>query len=177
MYDTCINRIHPMIQSEAFGRTFWLDADDNFKSAPTLVNGGADYDARDYVSDWEDWDGVNVDLLLAIYRQLLTTKITKFFEDKMQSIIVLLQLEKNQPEIQLANWHTMSPIGVIFVYYKNMKFKDQFTIVLDSRQHELMLEIFSGAAGLDLPPTCEPEFNSLWESVIECHHEIVEEDS
>ena len=65
-----------MIQSEAFGRTFWLDADDNFKSAPTLVNGGADYDARDYVSDWEDWDGVNVDLLLAIYRQLLTTKIT-----------------------------------------------------------------------------------------------------
>jgi len=40
-----------------------------------------------------------------------------------------------------------------------------------------MLELFSGAAGLDLPPTCEPEFNSLWESVIECHHEIVEEDS
>ena len=69
----------------------------------------------------------------------------------------------------------MSPIGVIFVYYKSMKFKDQFTIVLNSRQHELILELFSGAAGLDLPPTCEPEFNSLWESVIECHHEIVED--
>ena len=73
----------PMIQSEAFGRTFWLDGDDNFKSAPTLVSGGADYEARDYVSDWTDWDGVNVDLLFAIYRQLLTTKIDKFYQDKI----------------------------------------------------------------------------------------------
>ena len=45
-----------MIQSEAFGRTFWLDANDNFKSAPSLVSGGADYEMRDYVSDWQDWD-------------------------------------------------------------------------------------------------------------------------
>ena len=72
---------------------------------------------------------------------------------------------------------TIFPRVVIFVYYKNMKFTDKFTIVLNSRQHELMLELFSGAAGLDLPPTCEPEFNSLWESVIECHHEIVEDNS
>ena len=85
------------------------------------------------------------------------------------------QLEKKQLEIQLRNWHTIAPTGWIFVYYKSMKFKDQFTIVLDSRQHELMLELFSGAASLDLPPTCEPEFDSLWESVIECHHEIVED--
>ena len=70
---------------------------------------------------------------------------------------------------------TIFPRVVIFVYYKNMKFTDKFTIVLNSRQHELMLELFSGAAGLDLPPTCEPEFNSLWESVIECHHEVVED--
>ena len=83
MYDTCINRISPMIQSEAFGRTFWLDANDEFKSAPTLVSGGADYESRDYVSDWQDWDGVNVDLLLSIYRQLLTTKIDKFYQDRM----------------------------------------------------------------------------------------------
>ena len=166
-----------MIQSEAFGRTFWLDGDDNFKSAPTLVNGGADYEMRDYVSDWTDWDGVNVDLLLSIYRQLLTTKINQFYQDKIQSIFVLAAAGKKAAGIQLRNCHTISPTGVIFVYYKNMKFKDQFTIVLDSRQHELMLELFSGAAGLDLPPTCEPEFNSLWESVIECHHEIVEEDS
>jgi hypothetical protein len=72
-----------MYQSESFGRTFWIDGNDNFKSAPTLVSGGADYEMRDYVSDWTDWDGVNVDLLLTIYRQLLTTKIDKFYQDKM----------------------------------------------------------------------------------------------
>jgi len=70
---------------------------------------------------------------------------------------------------------TIFPMVANFVYYKNMKYKDQFTIVLNSQQHELMLELFSGAASLDLPPTCEPEFDSLWESVIECHHEIVED--
>jgi len=84
---------------------------------------------------------------------------------------------KKAAGIQLANWHTFVPTGWIFVYYKNMKFTDKFTIVLNSRQHELMLELFSGAAGLDLPPTCEPEFNSLWDSVIECHHEVVEDNS
>ena len=72
-----------MIQSEAFGRTFWLDGEDNFKSAPTNVDSTVDYDSFDYVSDWTDWDGVNVDLLLAIYRQLLTTKIDKFYQDKI----------------------------------------------------------------------------------------------
>ena len=72
-----------MIQSEAFGRTFWLDANDEFKSAPTLVSGGADYEARDYVSEWTDCDDVNVHLLLSIYRQLLTTKIDKFYADRM----------------------------------------------------------------------------------------------
>ena len=76
-------KFSPMYQSESFGRTFWLDGNDNFKSAPTLVNGGADYEARDYVSDWQDWEGVNVDLLLTIYRQLLTTKINKFYQDKL----------------------------------------------------------------------------------------------
>ena len=72
-----------MIQSEAFGRTFWIDANDNFKSAPSLVSGGADYNSFDYVCDWTDWDGVNVDLLLSIYRQLLTTKIDQFYKDRI----------------------------------------------------------------------------------------------
>ena len=72
-----------MIQSEAFGRTFWLDGDDNFKSAPTNIDSTVDYNSFDYVSDWTDWDGVNVDLLLSIYRQLLTTKIDQFYKDRM----------------------------------------------------------------------------------------------
>ena len=83
VYDTCINRISPMIQSEAFGRTFWLDGDDNFKSAPTNIDSTVDYNSFDYVCDWTDWDGVNVDLLLSIYRQLLTTKIDQFYKDRI----------------------------------------------------------------------------------------------
>ncbi len=174
MYDTSINRIPPMIQSEAFGRTFWLDADDNFKSAPTLVSGGADYEARDYVSDWQDWDGVNVDLLFAIHRQLLTTKIDKFYQDKMQSIIVLLQLEKIQPEIQLRNCHTISPTGVIFVYYKSMK---NFNLTLTENQHEIMLQIFQyiGSAGLyedDTMDHADYQFDELWDLVINAKGEI-----
>ena len=63
-----------MIQSETFGRTFWLDANDNFKSAPTYDDNSVDYDMRDYVSDWTEWEGVNVNNLLEIHRELLLTK-------------------------------------------------------------------------------------------------------
>ena len=82
-YYNIINHIFPMIQSEVFGRTFWLDANDNFKSAPSLVSGGADYEMRDYVSDWQDWDGVDVNELFAIHRELLSSKIDKFYSTKM----------------------------------------------------------------------------------------------
>ena len=61
-----------MIQSEVFGRTFWLDANYNFKSAPTFVDNTVDYNGRDYVSEWTDLDGVNLDELFAIHRELLT---------------------------------------------------------------------------------------------------------
>ena len=59
-----------MIQSEVFGRTFWLDANYNFKSAPTFV----DNNSRDYVSEWTDLDGVNLDELFAIHRELVTNR-------------------------------------------------------------------------------------------------------
>ena len=167
-----------MIQSEAFGRTFWLDANDEFKSAPSLVSGGADYEMRDYVSEWTDWDGVNVDLLLSIYRQLLTTKIDKFYADRMQSIIVLLQLGKIQPEIQLRNCHTISPTEVIFVYYKSMKFTDDFQINLTSQQHSLLCDMCSFAATADFEVHHDSEtFNQVWDLVLNASHNIVTEDS
>ena len=72
-----------MYKSETFGRIFWVDDNYEFKSCPLCIDGTGDFDVEDYVSDWTDWDGVNVDLLLAIYRQLLTTKIDKFYQDKM----------------------------------------------------------------------------------------------
>ena len=72
-----------MYSSEHFGRLFWVDDELEFMTCPQFTDGTGDFEQEDYVSDWTDWDGVNVDLLLAIYRQLLTTKIDKFYQDKM----------------------------------------------------------------------------------------------
>ncbi len=55
-----------------------------------------------------------------------------------------------------------------------MKFTDQFTIRLNSVQHSLMLEVFSGVAELDLPPALDDSFDRLWENVIEAEHQIIE---
>ena len=182
MYDTCINHNPPMIQSEVFGRTFWLDANDNFKSAPSLVSGGADYEMRDYVSDWQDWDAVDVNELFAIHRELLSSKIDKFYSTKMQSISVLFSIGfliengswKKAAGIQLANWHTISPTGSIFVYYKSMK---NFNLTLTENQHEIMLQIFQyiGSAGLyedDTMDHADYQFDELWDLVINAKGEI-----
>ena len=56
-----------------------------------------------------------------------------------------------------------------------MKFKDQFTITLNSEQHALLNECLSGVASLDLPPSLDDNFDNLWENVIECDHKIVED--
>ena len=57
-----------------------------------------------------------------------------------------------------------------------MKFNDQFTITLTSAQHDLLTDIFSSLADLDLPPAEDPEFDDLWEKVIHANHQINFED-
>jgi len=63
-----------MYSSDFFGRIFWVDEDLEFKSCPQYVNGTGDFDNADYVSDWTDWDGVNVSLLFQIHRTCLHLK-------------------------------------------------------------------------------------------------------
>ena len=63
-----------MYISEAFGRHFWVDDEDQFRSAPSFQDNTADLDNSDYVSDWTDWEGVNFDLLLNIYKSELYNK-------------------------------------------------------------------------------------------------------
>jgi len=63
-----------MYVSEAFGRHFWVDDEDNLKSAPSYIDGTADFDCEDYVSEWDDLDGVNLDLLLQIHKTELHNK-------------------------------------------------------------------------------------------------------
>ena len=64
-----------MYSSETFGRLFWIDDNYEFKSCPLCVDGTGDFDMEDYVSEWQDWEGVDYNLLLAIHRCELLNKV------------------------------------------------------------------------------------------------------
>ena len=65
------------VQSLHFGRTFWLDENDDFCSAPTHKDGTTDYDMWDYVSEW-DMEGVNFERLFAVHKHLVTDAVTEY---------------------------------------------------------------------------------------------------
>ena len=58
------------IESKEFGRHFFIDVAFEFISAPSLVDGGYDESQFDYVGNWTELEGLNLDSLLDIYRQL-----------------------------------------------------------------------------------------------------------
>ena len=65
-----------MYLSEHFGRAFWIDDNSNdFTSCPLKVNNEPDFDYIDYVSEWEDLEGVSLDKLFNIHRIELLNKI------------------------------------------------------------------------------------------------------
>ena len=57
-----------MFKSEHFGRAFWVDSDNEFRSCPLFVNNELDLEHTDYVSEWTDLEGLELDKLLNIYR-------------------------------------------------------------------------------------------------------------
>ena len=64
-----------MYSSSTFGRIFWVDDDYEFKSCPLCIDGTGDFDMEDYVSEWTDWEGVNMEILFNIYRCELINKV------------------------------------------------------------------------------------------------------
>ena len=64
-----------MYKSETFGRIFWVDDNYEFKSCPLCVDGTGDFDVEDYVSDWEDWEGVGYNKLFNIHKFCILNKI------------------------------------------------------------------------------------------------------
>ena len=64
-----------MYSSETFGRLFWVDDDYEFKSCPLNVDGTGDFDNEDYVSEWDDWSEVDMNLLFNIYKNELINKV------------------------------------------------------------------------------------------------------
>ena len=63
-----------MYSSDAFGRIFWIDEDLEFKSCPLNVDNTGDFDHWDYVSEWSDWEGVNMETLLNIHQSCVINK-------------------------------------------------------------------------------------------------------
>ena len=63
-----------MVKSNHFGRIFWIDDNDDFKSCPQNIDGTGDFTCEDYVSEWCDWEGVNMSLLFQIHRTCLHLK-------------------------------------------------------------------------------------------------------
>ena len=64
-----------MYSSETFGRLFWVDDNYDFKSCPLCVDETGDFDQEDYVSEWTDWEGVDMNLLFNIYKNELINKV------------------------------------------------------------------------------------------------------
>ena len=63
-----------MYSSNTFGRIFWVDDNNDFKSCPLNVDETGDFDHQDYVSEWDDWEGVDMSLLFQIHKTCLHLK-------------------------------------------------------------------------------------------------------
>ena len=63
-----------MYKSETFGRIFWVDDENDFKSCPLNVDGTGDFNCEDYVSEWTDWEGVNYETLFNIHQSCVLNK-------------------------------------------------------------------------------------------------------
>ena len=64
-----------MYASETFGRLFWVDDNFEFKSCPLCIDGTGDFTVEDYVSEWEDWEGVDYNKLFNIHKFCILNKI------------------------------------------------------------------------------------------------------
>ena len=63
-----------MYASEKFGRIFWIDDNNDFKSCPLCVDGTGDFTCEDYVSEWDDWSDVDMDKLFNIHQSCIINK-------------------------------------------------------------------------------------------------------
>ena len=63
-----------MFKSNKFGRIFWVDDELEFKSCPLNVDETGDFSCDDYVSEWTDWEGVDMNELLAIHKTCILNK-------------------------------------------------------------------------------------------------------
>ena len=74
---TVLNEYEKMfntVLSQHFGRTFWIDDENNLCSAPTYKDGSTHWEQWDYVSEWTDLENVNLERLLDVHKTCLEYK-------------------------------------------------------------------------------------------------------
>ena len=62
------------------------------------------------------------------------------------------------------------------MYYRYMKFTDQFQVTLTSREFDILQEMFTKVADLDLVEWSD-DFSDLWDKVNDADHKIIPSDS
>ena len=67
-----------MIHSESFGRAFWLDEENEVCSAPWRKDGTVDTANMDYVSEWQDMEGVDIMKLMNVVKRLVDDKMNNY---------------------------------------------------------------------------------------------------
>ena len=64
-----------MFLSNKLGRHFWVDDEYELRSCPSFVDNTADFDNADYVSEWVEFEDVDVSYLLNIYKSEIHNKL------------------------------------------------------------------------------------------------------
>ena len=127
-----------MYKSETFGRIFWVDDELEFKSCPLNVDETGDFDTWDYVSEWTDWEGVDMNLLLGIHRWELLNK-TQYagsltLNDKAHKVIDSQELEGDISTVKDSDYAEKVDRLVDNMGMREYKWDEQFynEIVKDS---------------------------------------------
>ena len=74
---TVLNEYEKMfntVLSLHFGRTFWINDDNDLCLAPTYKDGSTHWEQWDYVSEWTDLENVNLERLLDVHKTCLEYK-------------------------------------------------------------------------------------------------------
>ena len=84
-----------MYLSDDFGRAFWVDDNNEFKSCPLFDNNKPDLSLSDYVSEWTDWEGVDFNKLFYIHHLEIINK-NKFGNKLTNSDYILTEEVYNE---------------------------------------------------------------------------------
>ena len=119
-----------MFKSNKFGRIFWVDDELEFKSCPLNVDETGDFTCEDYVSEWTDWEGVDMNELLAIHKVCILNK-TQYagslsLNDKAHKVIDSQELEGDISTVKDSDYAEKVDRLVDNMGMTNYKFDESF---------------------------------------------------